>query len=108
MAGFEKQGSAGVGIFSGWWGDGKSSDPSSVNHRWTGADVLRDRDAHMLSAEGQDVLARAAQRAGRPLTQGEISKLVEQIKAGNMLAELDLTVPSREPVPVPRKRTRFI
>lgn len=108
MAGFEKQGNTGVGIFTGWWGDGKSADPNSVNHRWSGADVLRDHKGHMLSPEGQDVLERAAQQAGRPLTQDEIGKLVEQIKAGNMVAQLDATVPSREAAPAPRKRTRFI
>jgi hypothetical protein len=81
MAGFEKQGNAGVGIFTGWFAHGKSSDPNSVNHRWDGVDVLKDRAAHMLSPAETDLIAQAAQAKGIPLTEKEVAEVVAKIKA---------------------------
>ncbi len=79
--GFEQQGNAGVGVFTGWFADGKSPDPNSANHRWQGPDVQNDRAAHMLTPAEQDLIAQAAQAKGAPLTQTEIAEVVAKIKA---------------------------
>jgi hypothetical protein len=66
----------------------------------------------MLSPAEQDVLARAAQAKGAPLTQNEITKIVAEItearKTDKMVAALDATVPVREEVPARKRKERFI